>query len=187
MPGIKALYPSTPQDAFDALLAAYEDGNPVILFENKALYRCKKQPVVWNPQYRDIWRPKQLRQGDFATYVTYGEIVHTSVEVCDYLAAEYELTFDLFDLRALSPLQLDAIEASVARTGRLVVVHEARRNLGFGAELVARLTEKHFSTMKAAPLRIGAMDLPVPFATELEDDFRPTKNKLIEQITAWMG
>ena len=187
MPGIKALYPSTPQDAFDALLAAYEDGNPVILFENKALYRCKKKPVVWNPAYRDVWQPKQLRKGDYATFVTYGEIVHTATEVCDYFTAEYDHSFDLFDLRGLAPLRLDAIKASLTRTGRLVVVHEGRRTHGFGAELVARLTEEHFASLKAAPLRIGALDLPVPFAPELEDAYRPTKDKLIEQITAWMG
>jgi len=187
MPGIKALYPSTPQDAFDALLAAYEDGNPVILFENKALYRCKKQPVVWNPAYRNVWQPKQLRKGDYATFVTYGEIVHTATEVCDYFTAEYEHSFDLFDLRGLSPLRLDAIKASLTRTGRLVVVHEGRRTHGFGAELVARLTEEHFASLKAAPLRIGALDLPVPFAPELEEAYRPTKDKLIEQITVWMG
>ena len=187
MPGIKGLYPSTPQDAFDALLAAYEDGNPVILFEHKALYRCKKQPVVWNPHYRDVWQPKQLRSGDYATFITYGEIVQTATEVCDYLTGEYEHSFDLFDLRGLSPLHLGAIKASVARTGRLVVVHEGRRTHGFGAELVARLTEELFPSLKAAPLRIGALDLPVPFAPELEDAYRPTKDKLIEQITAWMG
>ena len=187
MPGIKGLYPSTPQDAFDALLAAYEDGNPVILFENKALYRCRKQPVVWNPRYREVWQPRQLRTGDYATFVTYGEVVHTAAEVCDYLAGEYEHSFDLFDLRGLAPLRLDAIQASLARTGRLVVVHEGRRTHGFGAELVARLTEENFAALKAAPLRIGALDLPVPFAPELEDAYRPTKDKLIELLTAWMG
>jgi 2-oxoisovalerate dehydrogenase E1 component len=187
IPGIKGLYPSTPQDAFDALLAAYEDGNPVILFENKALYRCKKQPVVWNPNYRDVWNPKRLRQGDSATLVAYGEIVHTAEEVCDYFSGEYEFGFDLFDLRGLSPLRLDAIDESVARTGRLVVLHEGRRTLGFGAELVARLTERHFAKLKSPPLRIGAADLPVPFAPELEEAFLPTKEKIVEQITAWMG
>ncbi len=187
MPGLKALYPSTPQDAFDALLAAYEDNNPVLLFEHKALYRRGKAPVAWNPQYREVWTPRQLRSGGFATFVTYGEMVHVAEEACDYLAAEYETTFDLFDLRALSPLKLDAIEASLARTGRLVVLHEGRRTHGFGAELVARLTEKLFATLKAAPLRIGAMDLPVPFAPELEHVYRPTKDQVIEQLTAWMG
>ncbi len=187
MPGLKALYPSTPQDAFNALLAAYEDNNPVIIFEHKALYRRGKGPVAWDANYRAVWTPRQLRSGDYATFVTYGEMVQVAEEVCDYFAAEYENTFDLFDLRALSPLKLDAIAASVARTGRLIVVHEGRRTHGFGAELVARLTEQHFAALKAAPLRIAALDLPVPFAPELEQAFRPTKDKIIDRVAAWMG
>ena len=187
MPGLKALYPSTPQDAFDALLAAYEDNNPVLLFEHKALYRRGRSPVTWNPAYREVWTPRLLRTGTFGTFVTYGEMVHLAEEACDYLTAEYDTTFDLFDLRALSPLKLETIEASLARTGRLVVLHEGRRTHGFGAELVARLTEKHFSALKAAPLRIGSLDLPVPFAPELESAYRPTKDKIIEQLTAWLG
>jgi 2-oxoisovalerate dehydrogenase E1 component len=187
MPGIKGLYPSTPQDAFNALLAAYEDNNPVILFEHKALYRRGRAPVVWDPNYRDVWQPRRLRQGDFATFVTYGEMVHLAEEAAEYFAGEYETTFDLFDLRALAPLQLDSIRASLARTGRLIVLHEGRRTHGFGAELVARLTEDHFAALKAAPLRIAALDLPVPFAPELEHAFRPTKEKIIDRIAAWMG
>jgi len=187
MPGLKALYPSTPQDAFNALLAAYEDNNPVILFEHKALYRRGKAPVAWDANYRDIWSPKKLRTGDYATLITYGDMVHLAEAAADYLAAEYEITLDLFDLRALAPLRLEAIEASLQRTGRLTVLHEGRRTHGFGAELVARLTEKHFSSLKAAPLRIASLDLPVPFAPELEQAFRPTKDKIIERITEWMG
>lgn len=187
MPGIKALYPSNPQDAFDALLAAYEDNNPVIFFEHKGLYRKLKQTITWNPNYRDVWKPKQLRSGDYATVISYGEMVGLATEVCDYVGAEYEHTFDLFDLRCLSPLQLDAIHASVARTGRLVVLHEGRRTHGFGAELVARLTEQNFAALKAPPLRIGSLDLPVPFAPELEHVFRPTMDQVIELVTAWMG
>ena len=187
MPGLKALYPSTPQDAFNALLAAYEDNNPVILFEHKALYRRGKAPVAWDANYRDIWSPKKLRTGDYATLITYGDMVHLAEAAADYLAAEYEITLDLIDLRALAPLRLDTIEASLQRTGRLIVLHEGRRTHGFGAELVARLTEKHFSSLKAAPLRIASLDLPVPFAPELEHAFRPTKDKIIERITEWMG
>ena len=186
-PGLKAIYPSNPQDAFNALLAAYEDDNPVILFEHKALYRRGKHPVKWDPAYRDVWQPAQLRTGDHATIVTYGEMVLLAGEACDYLAGEYEKTFDLFDLRALAPLQLDAIKASLTRTGRLVVIHEGRRTHGFGAELVARLTEEHFSSLKAAPLRIAALDLPVPFAPELEAVYRPSKDKIVDAIAAWLG
>jgi len=187
MPGLKALYPSTPQDAFNALLAAYEDDNPVLLFEHKALYRRGKSPVSWDANYRAVWTPRQLRTGDYATFVTYGEMVPLAEEASDYFAAEYEKSFDLFDLRALSPLKLDAIEASLVRTGRLIVLHEGRRTHGFGAELVARLTEEHFSSLKAAPLRLASLDLPVPFAPELEQVFRPTQEKIIERITEWMA
>jgi len=187
MPGIKALYPSTPQDAFNALLAAYEDPNPVLYFEHKRLYRRGRADVVWDPNYRDVWKPKALRRGDYATFVTYGEMTHLAAEASDYLAGEYEVSFDLFDLRCLAPLDLTEIAASLTRTGRLIVLHEGRMTHGFGAELVARLTESHFSALKAAPLRIGSMDLPVPFAPELEAAFRPSRDKVIERITAWMA
>ena len=186
-PGLKALYPSNPQDAFNALFAAYEDDNPVILFEHKALYRRGKHPVKWDANYRDVWSPAKLRSGDFATVVTYGEMVLLAGEACAYLQEEYGQSFDLFDLRALAPLRLDAIKASLTRTGRLVVIHEGRRTHGFGAELVARLTEEHFRSLKAAPLRIAALDIPVPFAPELETVYRPSKDKIVEAIAAWMG
>jgi 2-oxoisovalerate dehydrogenase E1 component len=187
MPGLKALYPSTPQDAFDALLAAYEDDNPVLLFEHKALYRRHRAPVAWNPRYRDVWRPRRVRAGDFATLVTYGEMVHLAENAAAYFADEYGRTFDLFDLRCLAPLQLADIEASLARTHRLIVLHEGRRTHGFGAELVARLAEKNFFSLEAPPLRIASLDLPVPFAPELEHAFRPNRDTLIGQIAAWMG
>jgi 2-oxoisovalerate dehydrogenase E1 component len=187
MPGLKGLYPSTPQDAFNALLAAYEDNNPVILFEHKALYRRGRSPVVWDPNYRQVWQPRKLRDGTFGTFITYGEMVHLAEDACDYLAGEYETTFDLFDLRALAPLQLDTIRESLARTGRLIVLHEGRRTHGFGAELVARIAEDQFDQLKAPPLRIASLDLPVPFAPELEHEFRPTKEKIIDRVTTWMG
>jgi 2-oxoisovalerate dehydrogenase E1 component len=187
MPGLKALYPSTPQDAFNALLAAYEDDNPVLLFEHKALYRRGKHRVTWDPAYREIWQPRHVRAGDYATFVTYGDMVQLAEEAAIYFESEYGHGFDLYDLRALSPLRLDVIKASLDRTHRLIVLHEGRRTHGFGAELVARLTEEHFFSLEAPPLRIGSLDLPVPFAPELEQAFRPTRAKLIESIAAWIG
>ncbi len=186
MPGLKAIYPSTPQDAFNAILAAYEENNPVIVFEHKGLYRRGKHPVSWDANYRDVWQPKRLRSGDYATFVTYGEMTLLAQEACDYFASEYEKTFDLFDLRGLAPLKLDAIKASLERTHRLIVLHEGRRTHGFGAELVARLTEENFFSLEAAPLRIASLDMPVPFAPELEHVYRPTKDTLIEKIAAWI-
>lgn len=187
MPGLKALYPSTPQDAFNALLAAYEDDNPVLLFEHKALYRRSKHPVVWDPNYRDVWQPRHVRAGTYATLVTYGEMTHLAEEAAAYFESEYDRSLDVFDLRALAPLRLDAIEASLARTHRLIVLHEGRRTHGFGAEIIARLTEKHFFNLEAAPLRVAALDLPVPFAPELEFAYRPTRDSIVARIAEWMG
>ncbi|MDR2675288.1 MAG: hypothetical protein LBC18_10625 [Opitutaceae bacterium] len=187
MPGLKALYPSTPQDAFNAILAACEDDNPVLVFEHKALYRHGKHPVAWDPNYRDIWRPARLRAGGCATFVTYGGMTGHAAAACAYLETEYERAVDLFDLRCLAPLNLDAIRASLARTHRLVVLHEGRRTHGFGAELVSRLAEQNFPDLEAPPLRIASLDIPVPFAPELEQAFRPTTEKIIAQIVDWMG
>ncbi len=186
MPGLKALYPSNPQDAFNALLAAYEDGNPVLLFEHKGLYRRARHSIAWDPAYRDVWKPTVLRRGDYATLLTYGEMVLFAAEVCEYFAAEYERPIELIDLRCLAPLDLAAAKASLERTGRLIVLHEGRRTHGFGAEIVSRLTEGSFPFLKAAPLRIASLDLPVPFAPELEHEFRPTKETIIEAISKWM-
>jgi 2-oxoisovalerate dehydrogenase E1 component len=187
MPGLKALYPSNPQDAFNAVLAACEDNNPVLLFEHKGLYRRGKHPVAWDPGYRGIWHPRRVRPGQYATLVTYGEMVQLATEACDYLASEYECDIEVFDLRCLSPLDLSEIAPSAARTGRLIVLHEGRRTHGFGAEVVARIVEGSRAPLKAPPLRITALDLPVPFAPELEAAFRPTKDRVIELITEWIS
>jgi len=186
-PGLKALYPSTAQDAFDCLLAAYEDDNPVLLFEHKALYRRGKHALDWNPTYREVWGPRLVRAGAHATLVTYGEMVHLGTEAAAYLESEYEKSIEVWDLRALAPLRLEAIRASVARTHRLVVLHEGRRTHGFGAELVSRIVEDNFFDLEAPPLRIASLDLPVPFAPELEAAYRPTRDGLIEKLVPWLG
>ncbi|MCF3648356.1 alpha-ketoacid dehydrogenase subunit alpha/beta [Synoicihabitans lomoniglobus] len=187
MPGIKALYPSTPQDAFNAVLAAVEDDNPVLLFEHKMLYRGAKGAVSWDGNYRKVWEPRHVAAGDYATVVTYGQMVGLATQAAAYFRDEYDYSFDIFDLRALSPLRLDAIKASLARTHRLIVLHEGRRSHGFGAELVAQLTEEHFFDLEAPPLRIASLDMPVPFAPELEAAYRPSVDSIIEKIADWIG
>lgn len=186
IPGLKFLYPSTPQDAYNALLAAYEDDNPVCIFEHKKLYRMLKAPVSFDPNYQSVWQPALRRSGEYATVVTYGEMTIPANEACQYLEKEYELTFDLFDLRCLAPLKLDAIQASVARTGRLVVITESRGKAGFSAELVSSIAEKNFYNMEAPPLRITSQDMPVPFASELEADYRPSKDSIVNRMVDWI-
>ncbi|MEM9157491.1 MAG: thiamine pyrophosphate-dependent enzyme [Verrucomicrobiota bacterium] len=186
IPGIKLLYPSTPQDAFDAMLAAYEDDNPVAFFEHKNLYNLLKAPVQFNPNYKDIWQPALRRQGDYATVVTYGEMTLWANDALQYLEKEYDVACDLWDLRALNPLKLDRIQESLAKTGRLVVITESRRNVGFGAELVSSLMESNFHDLEAAPLRIASQDMPVPFSEPLEKAYRPTTQSILEQLTDWI-
>lgn len=185
-PGLKVLYPSTPQDAFNALIAAYEDDNPVLVFEHKRLYRLLRGDVAFDPGYQSIWRPKKIREGENATIVAYGEMVLLAAEAADYLTTEFGYTFDVFDLRALAPLQLDAIRKSLAGTGRLCVVHEGRRTCGFGAELVARLVGEQFHDLDAAPLRIASADSPVPFAPQLEAVYRPSRDSIVESLIDWL-
>jgi len=186
IPGTKFLYPSTPQDAYDAMLAAYEDDNPVIFFEHKNLYNLLKAPVSFNPNYRQIWQPALRRQGNYATVVTYGEMTLWTNDALQYLEKEYDLSCDLWDLRALNPLKLERIQESVSKTGRLVVVTESRRNVGFAAELITRIAESQFFDLKAPPLRITSQDMPVPFAQELEADYRPDTNSILAAMINWI-
>ena len=185
-PGLKLLYPSTPQDAYNALLAAYEDDNPVLLFEHKRLYRGIKGEVTFDPDYRSVWSPRHVRAGTRATVVAWGEMVHLAAEAAEYLAGEYGYELDVWDLRALAPLQLDPVKASLARTHRLAVIHEGRRTAGFGAELIARLTTEQFFDLEAPPLRIASIDTPVPFAPELEAAYRPSRDSIIDALIRWL-
>jgi 2-oxoisovalerate dehydrogenase E1 component len=185
-PGLKILYPSTPQDAFNAMLAAYEDDNPVLIFEHKRLYRSQKGPVRFDPEYGCVWHPRQIRSGQHATLVAYGEMVHLVNEAATTLETEYEYSFDLFDLRAIAPLDLEPIRQSLAETHRLAVIHEGRGRSGFGAELVSQLVETHFFELEAPPLRIASLDTPVPFAAELETIYRPSADSIATSLIEWM-
>ncbi len=184
-PGLKVLYPSTPQDAFNALLAAYEDDNPVLVFEHKRLYRLLKGEISFDADYRSIWHPRRVREGEHATLVSYGEMVHLTAEAADYVAREYGYTCDVWDLRALAPLDLDPIRASLAHTHRIGVVHEARRTCGLGAEIIARLVGEQFHELDGPPLRIASADTPVPFAPELEAVYRPTRDSISDSLIRW--
>jgi 2-oxoisovalerate dehydrogenase E1 component len=158
----------------------------VLVFEHKHLYRSTRGPVAFDPNYRSVWRPKKIRAGTTGTIVTYGEMVHLTASAVDYLNGEYGFTFDVFDLRALSPLDLGPIKESLKNTHQLGVIHEGRRTCGFGAELVTRLVSEHFHDMDGPPLRIASLDTPVPFATELEAAYRPSVESITESIINWL-
>ena len=185
-PGLKVLYPSTVQDAFDAMLAAYEADDPVLLFEHKGLYRGLRDDVIFHGHHHRVWKSRLVREGHFATFVTYGKMVGTCEKICAYLEDEYEYSLELIDLRALKPVDLDPIRESIRKTGRLIVAHEARLNSGFGAQIVSQMMEELFFEMEAPPLRIGALDTPVPFARSLEEMYLPTEDSITGEIIDWL-
>jgi 2-oxoisovalerate dehydrogenase E1 component len=185
-PGLKILYPSTVQDAFDCMLAAYDSNDPVLLFEHKKLYRGLRSDLTVSNDYGHVWQPRLVREGEIATLVTYGQMVGICEKVCDYLEEEYEYSFEIIDLRALKPVNLEPIRESVRKTGRLVMVHEARRNNGFGAEVISQLTEELFFEMEAPPLRICSLDVPVPFASALEKQYMPNQESITQDIINWL-
>jgi 2-oxoisovalerate dehydrogenase E1 component len=179
-PGLKVVYPAFPEDAKGLLLASFEDPNPVMFFEHKALYRSVTEDVPDSYYTIEIGKAKKLRSGSDLSIITYGMGVHWAIEV---LNKHPEINADLIDLRTLVPLDEEAIFASVNKTGKVLVLHEDCLTGGFGAELSARITEHCFQLLDAPVMRIGSLDTPVPFSAILEQQFLPKKrfeDKLLE-------
>ena len=172
-PGLKVVAPSTPADAKGLLLSSIRDNNPVIYFESKPLYRSLRGPVPDGDTPVPIGRARTARAGTDATVVTYGAMVHQAIEAAEDLAASGAGSVEVIDLRTLKPLDLDAVLASVAKTGRLLVTHAANRLVGVGAEIAAVVAEDAFESLDAPICRIGGLDVPVPFSPPLEDAYRP--------------
>lgn len=167
-PGLKVLYPSTPADAKGLLIAAINDPNPVLFFEHKALYRSISGPVPDEYYAIEIGRARHVREGDEVAIITYGSGVHWAE---DYAAAHPEISIDILDLRTLQPLDYLAIRACVARTGRVLILHEDTMTGSIGGEIAAWIAENCFSLLDAPVIRCASLDTPVPFNTVLEANF----------------
>lgn len=173
-PGLKVVYPSTPYDAKGLLIAAINDPNPVLYFEHKALYRGISGPVPDDYYEIEIGKARTVQQGDDITIITYGAGVHWAME---YAAAHPELSIELLDLRTLLPLDYEAIRAAVAKTGKVLLLHEDTLTGGIGGEISAWISEQCFELLDAPVLRCASLDTPVPFNIELEQHFL-AKNRL---------
>ena len=167
-PGLKVVYPSTPADAKGLMLAALSDPNPVMYFEHKALYRSVSGPVPEGYYEVPIGKARQVQTGDDLSIITYGSGVHWAE---DYAAGHTEISIDILDLRTLLPLDYEAIEASVKRTGKVLLLHEDTLTGGIGGELAAWIAEHCFHYLDAPILRCASLDTPVPFNLELEKNF----------------
>lgn len=166
-PGLKIVYPATPADAKGLLLASLEDPNPVLFFEHKALYRSLTAEVATDYYTIEIGKANLVQSGTQATIITYGLGVHWAKQV----AAELNLDIDILDLRTLMPLDYAAIEKTVQKTNRVLLLHEDTLTGGIGAELSAYISERLFEYLDAPLVRVGSLDTPVPFAKTLEKEF----------------
>ena len=169
-PGLKIAYPAFPSDAKGLLLTAFEDPNPVIFFEHKALYRSTTEDVPDEYYTIPFGKARLVREGEDVTIVTYGLGVHWALETLNEMP---EVSADLIDLRTLCPLDKETIFESVKKTGRVIVLHEDTYTGGIGGELVALITENCFEYLDAPVLREASLDTPVPMNADLEHNFLP--------------
>ena len=181
-PGLKIAYPSTPYDAKGLLKAAIRDDNPVIFEEHKGLYRAPSlREVLPDEDYVvPLGEARIAREGSDLTVVTYGSMVHKSLEAAVTLDEEDGVSLEVLDLRTLLPLDDDAIVESVKKTNRLLVVHEDTRTGGIAGEIAIRVSEKAFEWLDAPMLRVTAIDAPVPYSGSLEDYFLPQVDDVVK-------
>lgn len=179
VPGLKLLYPSTPYEAKGLLLAAFEDPNPVLFFEHKALYRSLSESVPDDYYTLPIGQARMVRSGQEVSIITYGMGVHWAVEVCESLNVDA----DIIDLRSLAPLDWETIEASVKKTNKVLVLHEDNLTGGIGGELSAYISEHLFEYLDGPVKRVAAIDTPIPFAKPLEAQYLPVE-RLKQQLQA---
>lgn len=170
-PGLKVVMPSCPEDFKGLLKAAIRDDNPVLFFVDLALGYESGQVVDGSPAI-PLGRAALRRPGSDVTLISYAKTVHTCMTAADRLA-EWGISAEVLDLRTLKPLDEEAILASVRKTGRLVVAHEANPMCGMGAEVAAIVAEKAFSALKAPVMRVTSPDVPAPSSYVLEQAFAP--------------
>ncbi|MBN8678489.1 MAG: dehydrogenase E1 component subunit alpha/beta [Chitinophagales bacterium] len=181
VPGLKIVYPSTPEDAKGLLLAAFEDPNPVMFFEHKALYRSESGMVPEGFYTTEIGKARQVREGKEVSILTYGLGVRWAQQTADAMG----LDADIVDLRSLVPLDYAAITASVKRTNRVLILHEDTMFGGIGGEIAAWISEYLFEHLDAPVMRAASLDTPVPFAIPLEQNFFPIE-RLKDQLERLM-
>lgn len=171
IPGLKVVMPATVADARDLLLASVRDPNPVVFIENRRLYSMKGD-LEADPL--PLGKARVARAGDDVTVVTWGQMLRQ----CLAAAEEGPASLEVIDLRSLVPLDLETVLASVRRTGRLLIVHEAVRDFGAGAEIAARVADQLFDELRTPVRRLGAPAVPMPFSPDLERALLPTSKAI---------
>ena len=176
-PGVKVVVPSTPADAKGLLAAAIRDPDPVVVLEPKLVYRTARGPVPEGEHLVPLGRARVAREGSDVTLVAWGAMI----PLCERAAGEFagEASVEVLDLRSLKPLDEEAVLASAARTGRIVVVQEAPRTCGFASEVAALLAERAILDLRGPVLRVTGFDVPYPY-WQLEDLYMPSVERVVD-------
>ncbi|MGB4885049.1 MAG: alpha-ketoacid dehydrogenase subunit beta, partial [Ferruginibacter sp.] len=183
-PGLKVVYPSTAYDAKGLLIAAINDPNPVLFFEHKALYRSISGQVPEEYYEVEIGKAKHVKEGQDISIITYGAGVHWAIE---YAEKNKKISVDIVDLRSLLPLDYDALQQAVSRTGKILVLHEDTLTGGIGGEIAAWISEHCFDKLDAPVMRCASLDTPIPFNLDLEKNFMAYSRlgQKIEQLMSY--
>ncbi|TXK37789.1 dehydrogenase [Pontibacter qinzhouensis] len=179
-PGLKVVYPSSPYDAKGLLNAALEDPNPVMYFEHKLLYRAVSQQIPDDYYTIEIGKANLVAEGDDLSIITYGMGVHWAKQLQQEMP---EVSFDILDLRSLLPWDKEAVRATVAKTGRVIILHEDTLTGGIGGEIAAWIAENCFELLDGPVTRVASLDTAVPFSPPLEQEFLP-KQRLRQKVEA---
>jgi len=179
VPGLKVVCPSNPYDAKGLLLASIRDPDPVLFFEPKRIYRAAKGDVPDDDYTVPLSKAQVVREGTQLSVVAWGAMLYEALEAAHQAAAQ-GIDCEVLDLRTLWPVDIDAIVASVKKTGRVLVVHEAPKTCGFGGEIIALINEKAFLYLEAPPARVTGFDTPFPYALEME--YLPLAHRILPAI-----
>jgi 2-oxoisovalerate dehydrogenase E1 component beta subunit len=161
------------------LLSAIRDEDPVIFFEPKRVYRAAKMEVPEGAYDVPLSEAKVVREGEHVTVIAWGAMLYEAIAAAE-AAQEQGVSAEVIDLRTLWPVDIHTIVESVKRTGRVVIVHEAPKTCGFGAELVSLICEKAFVHLEAPPVRVTGWDTPFPYT--LENDYLPLAHRIIPAL-----
>lgn len=182
-PGLRVAMPSTPQDAYDLLLAAAHCDDPTIVIENRNLYFGAKEDVSVGGPVQGIGDAATRREGDDVTLVSWGAMTHQVLEAAEQLKTE-DVNAEVIELRWLAPMDIDRVLDSVRRTGRLLIAHEANVTGGVGAEITAKAHEHAFADLVAPVVRIGVPDARMPAAPSLRDELVPDTGSIVTAARA---
>jgi pyruvate dehydrogenase E1 component beta subunit len=182
VPGLVVVAPSSPAEAYGLLKSAIRLGDPVLFIEHKRLYTMK-ETIAAHADLPAIGKARIARPGEDVTLIAYSAMVTSAHEAAERLAGE-GVSVEIIDLRTLTPLDIPTIAASVSRTHRAIIAHEAVRNGGFGAEIAARIGDELFDELDAPVLRVACPFVPIPFAPELERALLPGADDIVRAIRA---